>query len=290
MAKQLAFDPVFRNGSAIDFNKQVVFAQAMGVDREGHKLFTRSRFTINEDASVRRGHHADLLAQGLHGNAFAYNNAFGMNLLLELRVFTAQVMGFQSILDEDERLIERKRLFQEIEGPKFSGADGRLNRAVAGNHDDFRMIFDLPDSLQGFETVHSREPNVKQDQLAVALFELLDAGFAAFRQQHLIAFVFQNAFERFANVAFVVDHQDAMHSASPSLPFPPPAAIPLQTLLLRAGFLPREWSPGGLQQCAARWPIPARSRASWWKNKEEKAFLSVRGSHQIGRASCRERV
>src|SRR5581483_7138751 len=127
----------------------------MSVDCEGREFFTRSRFTVDQDASVGRGHHADLLAQGFHGNALANNYALGVDLLLELRVFTPQVMGFKGILDEDERLIERKGLFQEIEGPKFSGADGRFNRAVAGNHDDLRMIFDLPDPLQGFQSIYS---------------------------------------------------------------------------------------------------------------------------------------
>ena len=81
------------------------------------------------------------------------------------RVAQKQIFFFQSALldsvaHEDDDLVERKRLFDEIESAKFGGAHGRLDGAVAGDHDDRGRVGKRLNAAKGFEAVDSRKPDV----------------------------------------------------------------------------------------------------------------------------------
>ena len=71
MAEQFAFDQVFGNRRAVDFDKHLLAPQALRVDRPRHQLFAGSRFAVNEHPPIGRRHQADLLPQRLQRNALA---------------------------------------------------------------------------------------------------------------------------------------------------------------------------------------------------------------------------
>ena len=61
-SKEFALDQILGNGGAVDLDKSFVLAQALAVDCVGHKFFARARFAIDQNAAIRRGHQANLLA------------------------------------------------------------------------------------------------------------------------------------------------------------------------------------------------------------------------------------
>jgi hypothetical protein len=62
VAEQLAFDQLFRNGGAVDFDERLGGALAEGVDGVRHQLFASAAFAIDEHAAIGGGHQGKLLA------------------------------------------------------------------------------------------------------------------------------------------------------------------------------------------------------------------------------------
>jgi hypothetical protein len=71
VAEQLAFEEVFGNSGAIDGEKRAVGTGAVLTEGAGDEFLARPGFAQDEDGEVGAGDSPDLLAQGLHGSAFA---------------------------------------------------------------------------------------------------------------------------------------------------------------------------------------------------------------------------
>ena len=107
----------------------------------------------------------NLLAQRLHGNAVAHDDAAGLELLLEFEVFAAQPLGLDGVLQHDQGALDGERLFQEVERPQLGGAHRGLDVAVARDHDDLRRVVHRNDAFQRFQTVDAGQPDVEQDHV-----------------------------------------------------------------------------------------------------------------------------
>ena len=145
--EKLAFNQVLRNRRAIHFQKHLVLAKTLRVDGMRHQFFPGPRFAVNQNPSIGRRHNRGLLAQRLHGNAVSHDHALGLQLLLQVSVFVAQLLGVNRVLDQDQGAVNRERLLQKVVRPQFGGAHRGLNRAVPGDHDHFRRISDLANFL-----------------------------------------------------------------------------------------------------------------------------------------------
>ena len=55
----------------------------------------------------------------------------------ELLVVFAQAVGLDGVAQDEQGAVQRERLFEEVVGAELGGADGGLDGAVAGDHDDF---------------------------------------------------------------------------------------------------------------------------------------------------------
>src|SRR5216684_2263865 len=99
---------------AFQVTEQLVFPQALSMDGMGHEFFARTRPAINQHTTISRGHETDLLAQRFHWNAVAYDHTLELELLLEVPIFLAESLCLDCVLNEDESLVERQRLFQKI--------------------------------------------------------------------------------------------------------------------------------------------------------------------------------
>ena len=71
MAEQFVLDQVLGNGRAVYFDEWLGGALASGVDGSCDQFFPGAAFAVNQDASVGGGHESELLAEGLHRDAFA---------------------------------------------------------------------------------------------------------------------------------------------------------------------------------------------------------------------------
>ena len=211
MAEELAFNQVFRDGGAIYLDEHGVFTQALRVDGERHQLFPRARFAIDEHPPVGGGHQGNLLPQRFQRDALPHQLALGLHLFLKIAVFAAQPSGVNRVLDQDQCLFQRERFFQEVIGAKLGGAHRGLNGAMAGDHDDLGRIVGGAQFLQGFQAIHVRQPYIEKHNFEVVLLQDFQAGLAAARDRGLVAFIFERAFQRFANLLFVVNDQNVMH-------------------------------------------------------------------------------
>ena len=178
----------------------------------GHQFLPGSRFPINEHAPIGRCHHLNLLAQRLHRNTVAHNHAPWGQLFLKVAVLLAQSLGVDRVLYYDKRLLNGKRFFEEVVRSKFSRANGGLDGAVAGDHDDFWSVLDFADFLQRVQPVHPGQPHVEQHYVELALVQCVQRRLAAFGDGSLVALVFQHAFQRLADAGFIIDNQNVMHA------------------------------------------------------------------------------
>src|ERR1700689_1585123 len=126
-----------------------------------------------------------------------------------------QTAGLSRVLDEDERLLERKRFFGEIIGAELGRAHRRFDRSMAGDHDDLGRIVEQTNLFEHFETVDSGQPDIKQNYVEARLSELLEAILAPWATAGLLVFFLKNALQRFADTGFVVDDEDVSHASWP---------------------------------------------------------------------------
>jgi len=103
-------------------------------------------------------------------------------------------------------------LFKEVIGAQFGCAYRSFNGAVAGYHDDFRSVLDFADLLQGIQTIHARQPNIKKDGVEDPLAEQFKASFTTVGRLGLVAFVLENALQRLPNRRFIIYDENIMHA------------------------------------------------------------------------------
>ena len=73
-------------------------------------------------------------------------------------------------------------------------------------------ILDVVNLLQGFQAVHSGQPDVEQHHVERAFAQGVQAGFAAVRTEGLVPFIFEHTLERLPDAGFVVHDEDVMHA------------------------------------------------------------------------------
>ena len=170
-------------------------------------------------------HQRDLLAQRLHRNAVADDDAARLELLLVFQVFAAQPLGLDGVLQDDQSPLDGQRLLQKIEGAQLGGPHRGLDVAVSGDHDDLRMVFDLDQLLQGFEAVDAGQPDVEQHNIHRLAAKRVQALLAASREQRFVALILQHALQRAADLGLVIHDQNGLHFAGqPPGPCPGPKA------------------------------------------------------------------
>ncbi len=58
--------------------------------------------------------------------------------------------------------IKRKRFFEKIKGAVLHRLNRRIDRAVAGHHNDIDSTVEVLDGLQGLNAVHAREARYQE--------------------------------------------------------------------------------------------------------------------------------
>ena len=123
----------------------------------------------------------------------------------------AQLLRFNRIFYKDESLIEGERLLQKVVSAQLSSANGRLNRAVSGDHDDLGRIIEFTDPLQGFQAVYAGEPDIQQNHVEATPVQQFEASLTSSGHRCLVAFVLQHPLKRLLDRGFVVDDEDGGH-------------------------------------------------------------------------------
>jgi len=155
VAEELGLDEFFRNCRAVDLYEWTFIAQAGRVQGTRDEFFARAAFPENQNAAVGGGGDGDLLAQRLHGNAFADD-------LMAMAEFGAQGLVFffkatllHGVANQNDNFFQAQWLLDKVEGAEFGGADRGVDGGVAGDHDDRGGMGHGLDARERFKTVHA---------------------------------------------------------------------------------------------------------------------------------------
>ena len=159
----------------------------------------------NQHTAVGRCGHRDLFAQPQHDAALADNRVAPIDARTQRAVLGLQLTLPQRVADHEHRLLERQRLLDEIERPQFRRANGRLDAAVARNHDHRRFEAALSQSFERDQPVDARQPDVEQHQVVGLVPNLFQARFTTVDGVNGVPLVSKDSAERGTDTGFVVD-------------------------------------------------------------------------------------
>src|SRR5690348_13408266 len=207
MTEKLRFNKFFRDGGTIHFNEGPLAAEAGGVQRVSHEFFAGAAFTVDEHAAVGGCCDGNLLAQRFHWHAVPDDLIAMAKLAAEQLVFVLKLPLLHGIAHQDHDLLERQRLLYKVESAKLRGTHGSLDRAVTRDHDDGWSARNRLKPAESFEPVNSGKPNVEKDDFEIAGGGSLQRFLRGRDNLDMVAFVFEDESQRFANPGFVVDYQ-----------------------------------------------------------------------------------
>ena len=114
----------------------------------------------------------------------------------------------ERVADDEDGLLERERLLDEVERAHLDRADGRLDVAVPRDQHDLGVHLPLAQARQRREAVHAGQPDVEDDQVEGAAGDAIEALFAARHRLDGVAFVTQHPAQGGPHARLVVDDQD----------------------------------------------------------------------------------
>src|SRR5262249_10065564 len=210
MTEELGFDQLFRDGRAVHLDEGAVAALAGRVERPSDQLLAGAAFAVDEHAAVGRRGECDLLAQRLHRYAFTDHLVALLELGPQPAILLLQSQVFERILHDDNDLLERERLFDEVECAELGGAHGGLNIGVARDHHDHGRGRQGVQPFERREPVHALQPDVEQDKIEGLSFDGGDAFFARRDRLDLGSLLLEDRRKRLANGDFVVHDEDGV--------------------------------------------------------------------------------
>ena len=140
------------------------------MDEPGGDFLARPGRAGDEDAAVGRRDLLDRLAK--LRNRRGVSDHFGIVAGLELQFLhlAAQARGFERAADHVNQPVGLERLFNEIVGALLDGGDGRLDRAVAGDHHNRKIGLFALERIEHLDAVElaALQPDVEHHQLRPA--------------------------------------------------------------------------------------------------------------------------
>ena len=189
VAEQLALDQLLGDGGTVDLDERPRAPAAHGVDVARHQLLAGAVLAVDQHPAVGRRRHRDLLAQLHHRVALADHRVLRVDLRAQRLIFGLEPPLPQRVADDEHRLLQRQRLLDEIERAHLDPADRRLDVAVPRDHDDLRFDLPLAHARERGEPIHSRQPDVEDDDVVGLAAEALEARFPAVDRIDLVAFI-----------------------------------------------------------------------------------------------------
>jgi len=210
MAEHLVAQQFLGKGPAVDGEQRPLVAAAALVDKAGHQLLAGPRFAGQHDIAVSGGHLPGRIQELFHLRVGADQLGAGLvvlQLLAQLAVFLFQMLLFQGLLDHLADFIDLVGLGDVMVSAGLHGIDGRIDRGVAGDHDDlgYRAVF-----LRKFQDIHAVDLfhlQVGENQVEPLVLDQRQGLGAVLQGGDLIALILENVGEVFQGDLFVVDDE-----------------------------------------------------------------------------------
>src|SRR4051794_10948228 len=210
MSEQLRLDQLLGDRGAVDVDEWMLGALRETVQRPRNDFFSTAVLAGDEHAAVRRRGGAHLFIELLHRIALADQQLFQREMAVKIAHLIAQLAIHERVIDGEQDAFERQRLLEEIVRAEARGADGRVDVAMAGDHDHRRRAGGF-EPFQNGHAVDAGQPEVEKDEVVLLARELRDRSLAGIAQRRLMPLVTQDVRKRLANRGFVVNDEYFCH-------------------------------------------------------------------------------
>ncbi|MGB2906107.1 MAG: hypothetical protein WBB73_03345 [Candidatus Aminicenantaceae bacterium] len=209
MAEQFALDQLLGNGGAVDLDKGILAAQALGMHGPGDELLPGPALSVDHDGGIGGGDFLDLLPEDFHGGMIPDQPVFLLRLLPQVAAFARQPVLAEGVADAEQDSFPMQGLLKKIKGTQFGGLHSRMYRAVAGDHDHFRKIGALLQLGQDLHAIQTGQFDVQQHQVEPhCLIDDLERFLPVCGLQDGIAVIFEDHPQGLSDVFFVIHDQD----------------------------------------------------------------------------------
>jgi hypothetical protein len=179
VAEQLRLEDLGRDRGAVDRQETVLVARRVLVQRVGDQFLARPGLADDEHVRARRRDQLHLAKQLLHrlGTALELGE-LGVQSLLQLVDPLAVLVLLEQLGHARAQLLDVDRLGQVVVRAALHRVDGRLHRAVSGDHQHADPRIDAFHLVQDTEAVRTGQHQIGEDQTDVAvLSHVLQRGF-----------------------------------------------------------------------------------------------------------------
>ena len=214
VSEELALDQRVGDRAAVDAHQPVGGAVAVAVDRADHEALAGARLAVDQHREIGLRHLLDEVADLADLRAVSHELWKGHLPFLggqprRRRRGRPLAVG-QGVLHHAKEFAELHRLGDEVPGTQLHCGHGRIDRAVAGHHDDRDVPIDLPDPLERLQAVHPGHPDVEDDQMGKLLTDERQGLLRPRGRPGAIALRLEEALEHLAKRLFVVHDEDSL--------------------------------------------------------------------------------
>ena len=107
-------------------------------------------------------------------------------MLAQLSILTRKVLFLGGFFDGTQELGLLYRFGDEVVSAFLDGFDGDLDRAVAGDHDDFEILLDGFRPLQQFDAIHDRQTKIGNQDIDVLFVENVERLLSVVGLEHIV--------------------------------------------------------------------------------------------------------
>ncbi len=158
VAKELALEQVFGNGTAVDFDKRAFLAQTVFMDGAGDEFLTRAAFAGDEHAALRGGHQRHIVKEGPHERAGRDN--VGRQPLIGVEFERSVLRQAGGLAHGGEQFVQVDRFGKIIDSTVPHGADGVADIGISGDQKNGKRTVFLARQAQGVQAGESGHADV----------------------------------------------------------------------------------------------------------------------------------
>ena len=167
IAKQLAFQQLVRDGSAIHFDERFLAAARLRIDHARHHFLARTAFATDQHRGSGVRHLLDGVLHLFHprtGSEESHEIAVAAYLVPELRDLGRESLLLQDFVDAEVEFLRLEGLAQVIVGAEFGGSEDHLRIVLRRQHYNSGIRLDLFDPFQCVQRTHAGGRQIQKDQ------------------------------------------------------------------------------------------------------------------------------
>src|SRR5690606_10478825 len=213
VAEELALEQRLAQRAAVHRDERLVLARTVVVDGARDEFLAGARLPLDQHAGAGGGNLPRHLEDALHGRRTADDVVEAValvDLAAQVLVLALEFALLEDTADQHAEFLEVHRLHEVVERAELHGLDGRLHRAVPGEHHKLGLGVFIADVLEQLHAVHLGHLEVRQDQVHGLIAEQQEGLLAIGGEEDLLRLALKGPLEALAGVLFVVYDQDLM--------------------------------------------------------------------------------